>query len=189
NRLINAIKSPEGGRIEVPSRNSPDGELRVTVTDTGVGMDDQTVEALFLPFEQRPASKTGLGLGLAICKGIVDAHQGQIWASSPGQGWGSIFEVDLPVADGEEVTNGRAAAADGRAAAGDGRAAAAVRRVRRILLVEDDPDSSETLKLILLSEGHEVAVAKTVADALEKGRDGWDVVISDLALPDGSGLD
>jgi PAS domain S-box-containing protein len=182
NVLINAIKSTEGGRVEVDTRNTEHGDVRVRITDTGIGMDEETLATLFLPFEQRPPSATGLGLGLAICKGIVDAHNGQVWARSPGRGWGSTFEVDLPVAEvAAQVRSAREPAAADRPSASP--------RSRRILLVEDDADSSETLKLILAGEGHTVEVATTVAEALAKSAKPWDVVISDVALPDGTGLE
>src|SRR5262249_29775080 len=128
NLVINAIKFSRGGRVEVDSQNGREAHLIVRVTDGGIGMDSETLDALFLPFEQRPPSASGLGLGLAICKGIVDAHNGRIWANSPGRGWGSTFEVDLPVAPvGEAARPAAPPPAD--------RAAGFPRR-RRILLLE-----------------------------------------------------
>jgi CheY-like chemotaxis protein len=180
NLLINAIKSSEGGRVEIETSNGEAGELRVRVADNGVGMDDETLRTLFLPFEQRPTSSSGLGLGLSICKGIVDAHGGQIWASSPGRGFGSAFEVHLPTTTAASVEEPAVLETSPPPPPAE---------ARRVLLVEDDPDSAETLALILSAEGHEVGLATSVQEALQKAGHGWDVVVSDLALPDGSGLD
>jgi signal transduction histidine kinase len=98
NLLSNAIKFSDAGRIEVRTVNDASGNLRAIVSDAGIGMDGDVVSRLFTPFERHTvsSSRSGLGLGLAICKGIVDAHNGRIWATSAGMGRGSMFEVELP---------------------------------------------------------------------------------------------
>src|SRR5262249_4626128 len=105
NLLINATKYSVGGYIEVTTSDDDDGGVGGVGKDSGVGMDLVTLAKLFRPFERqtpRPGDSNhglGLGLGLSICKGIVDAHHGRIWATSAGLGLGSTFEIDLPTLD------------------------------------------------------------------------------------------
>jgi PAS domain S-box-containing protein len=100
NLLNNAIKfSPPNGRVLVRTERVDPGAFRLSITDEGSGIEPERVEKLLVPFEHTEfqEARSGLGLGLAICKGIVDAHGGRIRASSPGAGRGATFEVDLPV--------------------------------------------------------------------------------------------
>ncbi|MFO1533037.1 MAG: ATP-binding protein, partial [Thermoplasmatota archaeon] len=101
NLLSNAIKfTPRGGAVRVAVAASGPGAWRVDVTDTGAGLDDSQVARLFQPFSQvheDPALRhAGTGLGLYICRGIVEAHGGRMWATSPGPGKGSTFAVEVP---------------------------------------------------------------------------------------------
>ena len=101
NLLKNASKfTPEGGAIYVRLRHEGAGQVAVEVTDTGIGIDPEAVERVFQPFEQANANITrefgGLGLGLAIAKGTVEAHGGTLRASSPGPGQGATFTATLP---------------------------------------------------------------------------------------------
>jgi signal transduction histidine kinase len=103
NLLQNAAKfTPEGGAVTVRSRDRDGGGVIVEVSDTGVGIAPGLVAKLFDPFEQGGAEvgrrHGGLGLGLAICQGIVQAHGGRIWATSAGPGQGATFTVELPAA-------------------------------------------------------------------------------------------
>ncbi len=185
--LTNAVKYTETGRIVITTDNSEPAAVRVAVADTGTGLSPEGLRALFVPLEPRAARRTdsGLGLGLTICKGIVEAHRGRIAATSPGPGAGTTVEVHLPLAQSAEearpVDGARAAAAQGPG----------VERVGplRILVVEDHGDSGAMLDLLLSSRGHRVSLANSVATALARKDEGWDVVISDLGLPDGSGLE
>ena len=89
NLLANAIKFTDGGTVDIRTTNDESQALRVTFADTGIGMDQDRIQHLFSPFERvelENQSRSGLGLGLAICKGIIDAHGGSIWASSRGIG-------------------------------------------------------------------------------------------------------
>ncbi len=104
NLLKNASKfTPEGGTIGIRSRDEP-GRVVIEVTDNGIGMEESVVERIFHPFEQAEPSIThefgGLGLGLAIAKAAVTAHEGELRASSPGLGRGATFTVSLPLAAG-----------------------------------------------------------------------------------------
>ncbi len=131
----------------------------------------------------------GLGLGLAISKGIVEMHGGIVSAHSEGKDKGATFRVRLPLVS-DEATKARSD--EGRDATGsspaslDRSAAASL----RILLVEDHGDTARTMRLLLRGEGHEVEMAGDVATALElAGREKFDLLLSDLGLPDGTGID
>jgi PAS domain S-box-containing protein len=184
----NAIKFTDvGGTVIIRSSNPEDSGLRISFRDSGVGMDAASLEHLFAPFEQRPLereSRMGLGLGLAISKGIVAAHGGHISASSDGPGHGSTFSIDL-----ETVPTEPEPAADADETAATVHEAAAPQTALRILVVEDDPDSSEMLAMFLSHHGHEVEVASSLAEGLARLGEPWDLVVSDLGLPDGSGLE
>ena len=121
-----------------------------------------------------------MGLGLTIAKNLVELHGGRLTVSSEGAGKGSTFAVELPTTE-ERPPKERAAAP-----AGGGK-----REARwRILLVEDDPDTLRILTRLLRGMGYEVTAANSVRAAREAaGREHFDLLISDLGLPDGTGLD
>ena len=101
NVLRNAIKfTPDGGIVEVATLRLADNRSEVRVRDTGIGIPPELLPRIFQAFEQGEADTTrkfgGLGLGLAICKGIVDLHGGSIRAESDGAGRGSTFFIELP---------------------------------------------------------------------------------------------
>jgi signal transduction histidine kinase len=172
NLLGNAAKfTPPGGSIAVRSWDSDD-QVVVEVADTGVGIPPEALSRLFEPFEQveRPeGSQRGLGLGLAISKGIVELHRGRITAASAGPGQGARFVVELPV-----LRPGLAPQANGHSRA-------------RILLVEDDADTAAALILALGTKGYGVDHAESVTAALRADLTGIDLVLSDLRLADGDG--
>ncbi len=100
NLLNNAIKfTPEKGKIEIEANNL-EKEVVVKITDTGVGISPKNLEKLFTPFSQLDSGlarkHSGTGLGLVICKEIIEAHGGKIWAESQGEGKGSVFSFSLP---------------------------------------------------------------------------------------------
>jgi signal transduction histidine kinase len=102
NLIRNAIKfTPEGGRIAVTVRNPDKGRVAVEIADTGIGIDAQRLSSIFEAFEQGGQEIQirfgGLGLGLAICQALVEAHHGTITAASAGKGHGATFTVELPV--------------------------------------------------------------------------------------------
>src|SRR5204863_2877521 len=114
--LKNAFKfTPEGGRVEIRTHNPPDGGVAITVTDSGVGIDPANLPVIFNAFEQggRDVTKQfgGLGLGLAICKAIVEMHGGTIRAFSEGANKGATFTVTLPVTAAPETPAGEPASA------------------------------------------------------------------------------
>jgi CheY-like chemotaxis protein len=188
NLINNAIKfTPDEGTIIVRSSNTDDGQVRVEITDTGAGIDPVLLPKLFTAFEQgdvRAARKfAGLGLGLAISRKLAEAHGGTITASSMGRGHGSTFTVDLPAQD-EFARN--AATPSERPATHFPSAA----RVLNVLLVEDHEPTLRALERLLRKIGHRVTGVTSVASASAAAAHDWfDLIISDLGLPDGSGLD
>jgi CheY-like chemotaxis protein len=160
-------------------------------------MDPQRLPNIFEPFEQegRAPGHGGLGLGLHICRAVVTTHGGTISAHSDGPGCGATFTVRLPLDDvAEEPTaspEGSHATETAKAflPAKEGVEATGVRRLR-VLLVEDDPDSAELMRLLLEQKGYEVSVANRFERALAAVAESQpDVLISDFGLPDGDGLD
>jgi two-component system CheB/CheR fusion protein len=211
NLLKNAIKfTPEGGRVEVETRCEHCGQgdeaverLVVRVRDTGVGIDPAVLPTIFDAFVQGDGSINrtfgGLGLGLAITRALVELHRGTITVASEGPGTGATFEVSLPlVADTADGADSGDAPSRAFALPGGpghrGRAAAATVAGElagaRILLVEDDEDSAKILARLLRRSGAAVQTADSVAMGLQVAlADPHDLVISDIGLPDGSGLD
>jgi PAS domain S-box-containing protein len=184
NLINNAVKfTPPGGEIEIMTRNDKHGHFEFKVSDSGIGIDPQRLAALFQPFEQGDRLITrqfgGLGLGLAISKQIVEMHDGKVSAESRGRSHGSSFTVVLDVMK-EHVGNASVDAhVPGRSTKG-----------LRILLVEDHNDTRRTLSRLLSHFGHAISVAectRTARDFVEAEK--FDVVLSDIGLPDGSGYD
>jgi signal transduction histidine kinase len=181
NLISNAVKfTPENGRITVKTFNAePPACFVAEVIDSGTGIETEKLEQIFNAFEQGNANASvGMGLGLSICKALVGLHGGTISASSRGPGMGSCFQVKLPC---------RTPRASGVHEAG-----AEIPRegALKILVAEDHPDTAESLRLLLTTCGHQVRVATCVRDALTLARDDvFDVLISDIGLPDGRGTD
>ncbi|HYH45223.1 MAG TPA: ATP-binding protein [Thermoanaerobaculia bacterium] len=185
NLLRNSVKfTPEGGTIVVRTWNAL-GELVVEITDTGVGIEPGSIPQIFEAFSQGAPARGGLGLGLSISKAVADLHGGRITALSPGYGLGATFRVELP-------TGGWPAEAEPAPSQAPEPPA---RRPLRLLLVEDHSDTAEAMAELLRSLGHEVRVAMSVAAGLDAAAAeigsgaGIDLVISDLGLPDGNGMD
>ncbi len=185
NLLKNAVKfTPAGGQIEV--RTSDAGEkIRIDVTDNGVGIPAEVLPRIFQRFEQGGVAVTrefgGLGLGLTICRAIVDMHRGAIRAESRGPGWGATFTVVFPA---------RQSAPTQRAGVQTQLLRLNGLLPRRVLLVDDHTDTRETLARLLAKANYEVTTADTVASALDKAATAkYDIVVSDIGLPDGSGCD
>jgi PAS domain S-box-containing protein len=185
NLLRNSIKfTPAGGRIRVRSRS--DGKVcAVEVSDTGAGIDAEFLPRAFSAFEQggkTHARKAGLGLGLAICKMIMDLHGGVITAKSEGKDRGATFVVTLPVMVGV-----RSLQVEQERAAPDGRRPV---KALRILLVEDHADTADFMRRLLKTDGHAVQWAGDVTAGLKlAAAHEFDLLLSDLGLPDGTGVD
>jgi PAS domain S-box-containing protein len=189
NVLKNAIKfTPHEGGVGVRCRPDDDGYVAVEILDSGIGIEPVEVARIFDAFTQAERSITkqfgGLGLGLAISKALVDAHGGTIEARSEGRDKGATFIIRLPTVPAQAGTG-----TPSRATAPP-QAERAERRTLRILLVEDHGDTADMMVEVLEGDGHHVQRAGDVATALESAlRARFDLLVSDLGLPDGSGLD
>lgn len=184
NIVRNAIKfTPRGGRVVIHTA-SGGGRFTLECSDSGIGIAPEALPRIFSPFEQADAEVSrnygGLGLGLAIAHGLMTRHGGEIRASSGGRGNGSTFTISLPAA-GAQTAAAATAPPDATAAAG-------VRR--RVLLVEDNEDAAIALAMCLEEYGYVVEHVGTCADALRvAGAGRFDAVLTDLGLPDGSGIE
>jgi two-component system CheB/CheR fusion protein len=183
NLLQNAAKfTGPGGRVRAIVSVDSEGKLAVVrVADTGVGMAPEMLARLFQPFSQADAtldrSKGGLGLGLALVKGLVELHGGTISAHSPGLGQGAEFVVRLPLALEETATD---APALPRAPGGR----------RRVLIIEDNIDAADSLREALEFSEHEVEVAYNGPAGIAKARKYKpEVVFCDIGLPGMDGFD
>jgi CheY-like chemotaxis protein len=187
NLISNAIKfTGRNGEIIVRSSDADNGRIRMDVIDTGEGIDPMVLPRLFTAFEQgdiRAVRKqAGLGLGLAISKRLVEAHGGTIAAQSEGRGRGATFVVELPTVMQSFMPATIAPAAPAREDA-DG-------QPLHILLIEDHEPTLVVMGKLLRLLGHRVSTATTVASARATAeQEQFDLIISDLGLPDGSGLD
>lgn len=196
NLLKNAIKfTPQDGCVGIRCRPDGDGQVVVEVNDSGAGIEPEALERIFDAFEQAERSITrqfgGLGLGLAISKALVEMHGGSIEAYSEGKGKGATFRLRLPTIPAMPDQLPKRDVGRKHGAATPSLAGQTSRRRLRILLVEDHGDTARIMKRLLMAEGHEVQAAGDVATALGLvGNEGqFDLLISDLGLPDGSGLD
>ena len=195
NLIKNAVKfSPEGGVLTIRTRNEggqdDGGRLVIEVQDTGIGIDAAVLPAIFDPFQQGETSITrrfgGLGLGLAICRGVVEAHGGTITADSPGKALGTTFRVVL------EALASPAADRQAPAASVPARPpeAAVPWAKLKVLVVEDEESTRRLMARLLRAQGHEVATAGTIFDGIAAAEaDAFDLIVSDIGLPDGSGLE
>jgi CheY-like chemotaxis protein/two-component sensor histidine kinase len=180
NLLANAAKFTDpGGRVVV--RVARDGaEAVAAVRDSGIGFSPELEPRLFETFAQADSSlarsKGGLGLGLALVKGLVELHGGSVAAASDGPGRGAEFSFRLPV---DREPRAAAPPDDGAPAP-----------LRRVLLVEDNADAAASLRMVLELAGHEVAVAATGHEGVEEARRlRPEVVLCDLGLPGMSGFE
>ena len=185
NLLDNAVKfTPDGGTIWLTVERE-DGHLRICVRDQGKGLEPEELPQLFQMFYQSRHTKTlsvgGLGIGLALVRRLVEMHGGKVEASSPGLGMGSEFAIRLPFAEDRLE-----AGASRDIAAEDATGPAS----RRILVVDDNRDSAESLTLLLRLAGHEVMAVHDGLAAVETV-DSWnaEIVLLDIGLPEMDGYE
>jgi PAS domain S-box-containing protein len=176
NLLHNAAKFTRPGDDVTLSLEALPGVARIRVVDTGAGIEPSLLPAVFDPFVQadRTLARTegGLGLGLALVKGIVELHGGAVAAESAGTGKGTAFRVDLPLAP-EQV-----------AAAPAPRAGTAPAPGHRVLVVDDNHDAADSLAELVRVMGHDVVAAYDPETALARVEtEPPDVVLCDLGLP------
>jgi CheY-like chemotaxis protein len=198
----NALKFTEApGRVTVRLAAAPgNGPVSFTVEDTGIGIDPAMLPRVFDPFTQDDASldrsRGGLGLGLALVKGIAELHGGRVTAESEGPGQGARFTVELPIAE-QPLTRGAWCLAAPAAALThiDPHPPCSAKHQapgarRRVLIVEDNVDAAESLREWLELSGYSVSVAHSGPQGLEAARN-WrpEVILCDLGLPGMSGYE
>jgi PAS domain S-box-containing protein len=184
NLLRNAIKfTPEHGIISIESKNL-DGEIMMKVSDTGIGMDSETVERIFRPFTQGMPNIArkygGLGLGLTIARALTETFTGNLSAWSAGPGKGTTFTVELPVAQAKQETQ------SGPSINGH------VRKHidARLLVIDDHPDARSALSELLRQRGYNVHAAENLHEAVDLvGRNDYDLILCDIQLEGESGWD
>ena len=197
NVLSNAVKfTNEGGRVEARLIRT-DGHIEITVTDNGMGIDPEFMPYVFDRFRQADSSSTrkygGLGLGLAIVRHVVEMHGGTVAASSPGKDKGATFKVRFPIASADmlrqlvelppEPELNQPTEANQIDDKEDLHGV-------RVLVVEDDLDTLEMLKVILQDHGAEVMTASSARDALDALEHSLpDALVSDLAMPEQDGYE
>jgi signal transduction histidine kinase/ActR/RegA family two-component response regulator len=188
NLLTNAIKfTPEGGSVHV-DLDQVDCRARVRVTDTGVGIPQDYLKSVFERFRQVDSTSSrahrGLGLGLAIVRHLVEMHGGTVTAESAGPGLGSTFTVLLPLVAGATPAAPLEDAGDTSDWSLDDAALAGV----RILLVDDEEDARESLRVLLERSGADVLAVKSAPEALAR-IEGFapHVLLSDIAMPEEDG--
>jgi CheY-like chemotaxis protein len=184
NLLSNAVKfTPQGGRLAVSVESTPT-HARITVTDSGAGIQAEFLPFIFERFRQADTTSTrrnkGLGLGLAISRHLVELHGGTIEASSAGEGHGSTFTVSVPLlrAAAADVAGQPAVRSEGWPVQGGSLEGV------RVLVVDDESDARDALALVLERCGARVTVAASAAEALTAWRrEPHDVLLSDIAMP------
>ena len=177
NLLTNAAKfTSQGGHVLVVLEEATASGMAVLrIRDDGAGIDPDLLAHLFEPFEQADRSldrsQGGLGLGLALVKGLIEQHGGKVRASSDGIGRGAEFTIRLPLVKAPSAGTSTTASEP-------------LRSTRRILVIEDNVDAADSLREALMLSQHEVAVAYHGADGLNKARTFKpDVVLCDIGLP------
>jgi PAS domain S-box-containing protein len=177
NLLHNARKfTRAGGTVSVRLRRAKPGSVELSVRDTGIGIDAAMLPRVFEPFAQAEGnlerSGGGLGMGLALVKGIVELHGGEVSAESEGAGRGSVFTIRLPEAV-HEVARASAPADDAGSA-----------RSIRVLVIEDHADTASSLRMLLELSGHEAEVVRSGREGIEAAaRFRPEVIFCDIGLP------
>jgi signal transduction histidine kinase len=184
NLLQNAVKfSREGGVVSISTANESRDELTIIVQDHGIGIDPEAMQRIFNPFEQGERSLKrrfgGLGLGLAISKSLADAHGATLTAASEGINRGATFRLRIKTTAATALDGAMPKAPEARS-----------HSALRILLVDDHVDTCTVMGRLLSAQGHAITVAHDIKSALAKVEaNEFDVLISDVGLPDGSGTE
>ena len=186
NLLTNAAKYTDtGGRIVLEAQLLQE-ELRFTVTDNGIGLSAASIPTLFGMFSQADSAidraEGGLGIGLALVKGLIDLHGGSVEAHSDGPGQGSRFTIRLPRSAVVAGAGREAAVADAPRDSGAPRCS--------VLVADDNRDAADTLAMLLQSAGYRTSVTHSGREALELAqREHPDALILDIGMPDVTGYE
>jgi HAMP domain-containing protein/signal transduction histidine kinase/CheY-like chemotaxis protein len=189
NLIKNAVKfTPPNGQLHLRSSNPQSSWFRLEVVDSGIGIASDVLPRIFDPFEQGGSTGSGgLGLGLTISKAIVELHEGRIFASSAGANRGATFVIELPNVVPSSADSSSSKIETQQSAID---ATQDVATHRRILLVEDHVDSAGPMQSFLQASGYHVTTAENVEAALQAAaQEEFDLLVSDIGLPDGSGED
>jgi CheY-like chemotaxis protein len=174
--IHNSVKFSDGpNEIEVVLDAGQGAEASVTIRDRGIGMSGETLQRIFEPFNQADESlersRGGLGLGLALTRGLVELHGGAIRAHSDGPGRGAEFTISLPCSKPPHVQTSEPAVAE-------------LARQERILIIDDRRDAVLPLNKMLIMEGHTVEIAQDGASGVAKAAEFRPrVVLCDIGLP------
>jgi CheY-like chemotaxis protein len=176
NIIHNSYKFSDGPNVisieMIP--HEADSGVTITVSDRGIGMTRETLDRIFEPFNQADntleRSRGGLGLGLALTKGLIHLHGGSVTASSAGLGQGATFSIYLPCVPAPDRASPQASPA--------------IAKAERILIIDDRRDALIPLKKMLQMDGHIVATAEEGAAGLDRAADFVPhVVLCDIGLP------
>jgi signal transduction histidine kinase/CheY-like chemotaxis protein len=184
NLVQNAIKfSREEGVVVISTVNESPGELTIIVQDHGIGIEPEAMERIFNPFEQGERSLKrrfgGLGLGLAISKSLAEAHAATLAATSEGLNRGATFKLTIKTSALVVHDGAISLPVEGP-----------LPKALRILLVDDHVDTCTVMGKLLAARGHRVTIAHDMKSALARVEtDEFDVLVSDVGLPDGSGME
>ena len=192
NLLSNAVKfTPKGGSIDVTSRRVG-SHVEISVQDTGMGIAPEFLPHLFERFRQADSSLTrrfgGLGIGLSIVKHLVELHGGSITAKSRGSGKGATFVVSLPLRAVREVDGpGEPSTANHGP---ERRAVDVSLQGIKVLVVDDEHDALDLLKVVLTGASAEVLIASSADEGVALLKDSHpDVIVSDIGMPDRDGYE
>jgi PAS domain S-box-containing protein len=182
NVLGNAVKFTPAGGFVVVRLEGDQSAARVVVSDSGLGVAPDLLPHVFEPFSQGPQtmdrSRGGLGLGLPVVRGLVEAHGGSVSMSSAGSGGGTTLAITLPLAP------------EGHATLANPDTRIRAENPRRVLVIEDNVDAASTLRDALTLDGHEVEVAHDGASGLARARSFRpEIVVCDIGLPGMDGYD
>jgi PAS domain S-box-containing protein len=187
NLLINAVKfTPKRGRVQVHLQRT-NSHVEIVVSDTGQGISKEQLPHLFERFHQAgdisTRSHTGLGLGLALVRHLVELHGGKVTAQSPGEGLGATFTVELPVAIAHREQEREARVHPAVGAVPTSAVGPSLRGLR-VLVVDDDRDSLDLIHTILVNSGADARGCASASEGLMVLRE-WrpDVLISDIEMP------
>lgn len=186
--LDNAMKfTPAGGCVTIHCTGPADGRLMLEVCDTGVGIPQKAMDRIFEPFEQADGSMTrkfgGMGIGLTICRRVIELHGGTILASSEGENKGATIRLKLPIDTSYQPQATKKLIPELPEVKALSR-----QSPLRLLLVEDNADTLRVLGRLLQTMGHKPTMVCSAGEALEAlSKDVYDLMISDIGLPDESG--